>query len=173
MTRGPWSSIEELESHARARGVTLDVQGGKPVEARPAASSPDDAHDLLAAQLEAAGLPPFEREVEILGPESTHEVCGGTGRVTRATGEVRCGPCGGTGVRRPAWRVDYCWRAERRIVEVDGAVHAIRANQERDVRKRRWLALTGWTVVPVLAREVRDRSAVEWIARWFAGGVES
>lgn len=140
---------------------------GRPGPRRKPEREADDAHDMLAVQLAEAGLPPFEREVEILGPESVHVACQGTGRVMRVTGEAKCGACCGTGKRRPAWRVDYCWRAERRVVEVDGSVHAIRAMQERDVAKRRWLALTGWTVFPVLAREVRDGSAVEWIARWF------
>lgn len=127
-----------------------------------------DPHAELARQLEEhPAVPPFVAELEVLGPEEWHAACGGTGRAQRAGREVKCGPCGGTGTRRAAWRADLAWKKERLVVEVDGGVHALRRQHEADVRKRRWLAITGWTVLPVLNHEVRDGSAVEWIARWF------
>ncbi len=127
-------------------------------------TAPADANDIFAAQLAAADVPPFEREVDTPGPELKHEPCDGTGTTKRAT---KCGPCGGTGVRRPAWRVDFAWARERVIVEVEGGVHAIKAQHESDVRKRRWLARTGWLVLPVLTSEVRDKSAVAEIETFF------
>jgi len=53
--------------------------------------------------------------------------------------------------------VDFLWRAERLVVEVDGfAFHASRRSFESDRRRDAELAAAGWRVVRVTWRQVVD-----------------
>lgn len=163
MARISWDEFRQLPG---GDAIARRELGEVAMPARVLNTAPADANDVFAAQLAAADVPPFQRELDTPGPEQRHDLCDGTGTTKRAT---KCAPCRGTGVRRPAWRVDFAWVRERVIVEVEGGVHAIKAQHERDVRKRRWLARTGWLVLPVLTSEVRDGSAVAEIEELFKG----
>ena len=78
--------------------------------------------------------------------------------------------CDDHGVRRPqtrvyieGYRVDFVWRDQRLIVEVDGyrfhrAPSRFEADRERDVE----LSAKGWRVVRFTWRQVTERAA--WVA---------
>ena len=53
--------------------------------------------------------------------------------------------------------VDFAWRSERLIVELDGfAAHGTRAAFERDRARDRSLQAAGWRVVRVTWRQLRE-----------------
>jgi len=64
------------------------------------------------------------------------------------------------------WEVDFLWRKERVVVEVDGyASHSSPQAFERDRRKTAELQDAGYLVRRVSATMVRDGASVEVIAR--------
>ena len=52
-------------------------------------------------------------------------------------------------------RVDLCWRAERVIVEYDGAVHLEELQRRRDAVRRNELQAAGWRVITLTADDLR------------------
>ena len=62
---------------------------------------------------------------------------------------------------RGAWiEVDFAWRAQRVVVEVDGyASHGTRAAFERDRARDRRLHAEGWRVVRITWRQLHDDPA--------------
>ena len=94
----------------------------------------------LADQLHAAGLPPYERELEF---------------AKAAMG------------RR--WRFDFAWPAAKLAVEVQGAVwtsgrHSRGAGYTADCEKFAHAAILGWRVMPVTPNQIRRGEALAWIA---------
>ena len=67
-----------------------------------------------------------------------------------------------TNVRLGAYEVDFLWRSERLVVEVDGyAYHSTRAAFERDRRRDADLQALGYRVLRVTWRQlVEEREAV-------------
>lgn len=63
------------------------------------------------------------------------------------------------------WRVDFLWRAQGLVVEVDGEVHRIKARFHGDIEKHASLVLAGWTLLRVDGRTIRAGIAVRWIAQ--------
>jgi len=60
----------------------------------------------------------------------------------------------------PAIRVDFAWRAQRLIIETDGAkYHRTRRAFESDRRRDQRLALAGWRVVRVTWRQIEGHPA--------------
>jgi hypothetical protein len=57
----------------------------------------------------------------------------------------------------PAIRVDFAWRAQRVVVETDGArYHRTSAKFESDRRKDQRLAIAGWMVLRITWRQLMD-----------------
>lgn len=56
--------------------------------------------------------------------------------------------------------VDFCWPAERLIVETDGRTHLTRAAFEGDRERDAWLTSLGWRVMRFTRRQVRRDEAV-------------
>jgi very-short-patch-repair endonuclease len=70
-------------------------------------------------------------------------------------------PAPETNVRVAGYEVDFLWRAERLVVEVDGfAYHSSRAAFERDRRKDAALQAAGLRVVRVTYRQIADEREV-------------
>jgi very-short-patch-repair endonuclease len=72
-----------------------------------------------------------------------------------------------TNARIGAYEVDFCWRAERVIVEIDGhTFHSSRAALERDHRRDADLQQMGFIVIRVTWRQLRRESlrVVAWVA---------
>jgi len=58
------------------------------------------------------------------------------------------------------WRVDYAWPEERVAAEYESvAWHAGRAEMERDKKRFAGIQESGWTVVPIVAEDVRRNPA--------------
>jgi very-short-patch-repair endonuclease len=56
------------------------------------------------------------------------------------------------------YEVDFCWRAERVVVEIDGyAFHSSRAALERDHRRDTELQQMGFIVIRISWRELREQ----------------
>jgi very-short-patch-repair endonuclease len=68
-------------------------------------------------------------------------------------------------VRR--WRIDFAWpdHVPPLAVEVDGAVHRIKARWNADAEKHLALALAGWMLIRVTGRMVRSGTAIEALER--------
>jgi very-short-patch-repair endonuclease len=67
-----------------------------------------------------------------------------------------------TNVQLRGYEVDFLWRAQRLVVEIDGyAFHSSRRSFERDRRKDRELAAAGYLILRITWRELTDeRDAV-------------
>ena len=64
-------------------------------------------------------------------------------------------------VRLRGFEVDFCWRAERVVVEVDGlAYHTSRAAQQRDRHRDTVLAAAGHRVLRFTWRDLATRAEV-------------
>lgn len=70
---------------------------------------------------------------------------------------------GVTGYERNArlgpWELDFLWRREKLVVEVDGFTHLSRERQELDRRKEESLAAQGYRLLRFQNREVRAHPA--------------
>lgn len=60
---------------------------------------------------------------------------------------------------------DFCWPDRRLIVEVEGQVHSIRSQREKDVERRQWCHFNGWTVVAVSNKQVKSGQAIEVVRK--------
>jgi len=71
------------------------------------------------------------------------------------------------------YEVDFCWREERVVVEIDGhAFHSTRAALERDHRRDAELQQMGFIVIRIGWRELRREPlrVVAWVTRALARG---
>jgi very-short-patch-repair endonuclease len=58
---------------------------------------------------------------------------------------------------------DFAWPGARVAVEVQGMAHRIKANFQRDIRKRALALLAGWRVLEVDGSAIKSGEAMEWL----------
>lgn len=65
------------------------------------------------------------------------------------------------------YRYDFCWRANRLLVEVQGGVwgkgaHSSGSGINRDTEKLNTAVLQGWRVLQLTTNQIRDGLALAW-----------
>ena len=60
------------------------------------------------------------------------------------------------------WRADFAWVKARVMLEVQGGVHSLKAELDRDCERITVAQLLGWMVVLASPMQVRDGRAVAW-----------
>lgn len=72
------------------------------------------------------------------------------------------------------FRIDYAFPHLWFGIEVDGAVHRIREQRERDCERSALLLLEGWKMLHLTGRTIRDGRGIRWtedmLARLTASG---
>lgn len=58
--------------------------------------------------------------------------------------------------------MDFAFVPIRLGIEVQGRVHCIFENLQRDTEKHALALLAGWLVLPVTGRQIRDGRAIQW-----------
>jgi very-short-patch-repair endonuclease len=100
----------------------------------------------------------FERYPRHRGTAAMREAIRADPKLTRSEAERRLLelirkarlPEPDTNQRIAGWEVDFVWRAQRLVVEVDGyAFHSVRSSFERDRRKDAELMRQGWRVIRI------------------------
>lgn len=61
------------------------------------------------------------------------------------------------------FELDFAWPDFYLAAEIQGMVHRIKENFERDIEKRALLQLRGWTVLEVSGATIRDGRAINWL----------
>lgn len=61
------------------------------------------------------------------------------------------------------FRADYAMPERKLLIELDGAVHRIKAQWKRDIIKRQLAITHGWTMLPIATDQVRSGTAVDVI----------
>lgn len=61
------------------------------------------------------------------------------------------------------WRVDLAWPGKMLAVEIDGAVHRIKARFHADIEKHQALFFAGWRLLRVSTQQVRSGDAVKLV----------
>lgn len=61
------------------------------------------------------------------------------------------------------FRLDYAWPEQKRGIEVQGMAHRIKERFEADIEKRALAKLSGWSVLEVSGKKIRDGTAIKWI----------
>lgn len=70
------------------------------------------------------------------------------------------------------WRYDFCWRAHRLVVDIDGGTfsggaHVRGAGFENDREKDAHAAIEGFAVLRFTGKQVKSGRAVELTWKWF------
>lgn len=63
------------------------------------------------------------------------------------------------------FELDFAWPDRKFAVEVDGEVHRIKERFHADVEKHALAFLSGWAVLRVDGRSIRNGAAVQWAAQ--------
>ena len=58
------------------------------------------------------------------------------------------------------FRADLCWPSLKLIVEIEGAVHRIKARYKTDIERRQWCFLHDWRILPILPEQVKNGEAL-------------
>ena len=61
------------------------------------------------------------------------------------------------------WKLDFAWPRFKLALEVDGAVHRIKATFKSSFERGFWLLRAGWIVLHVGGDQVRSGEAVQWL----------
>ena len=63
------------------------------------------------------------------------------------------------------WRIDFAWPGPMLAVEIQGEVHRIKQQFDRDILKIQALCFAGWRYLPISSADIRSGRALELIER--------
>lgn len=68
------------------------------------------------------------------------------------------------------YELDRAWPAQKIAVEIQGMAHRIKGKFQRDIEKRALAMLSGWKVLEVDGKSIRDGRAIEWTKQLLKDG---